>query len=121
MVAKGLTLSPPAAPQECSTRGQSWPAAVPVEATDAGTQATVYGVAGAAMAPTMICLSGSGLSALMSLTNFATGVSRPFVSFEVQLVRFSVGAAVVPCASEGGLRGGALIVPEAGSVQRWPN
>ena len=45
------------------------------------------------MAATRIWLSGSfGLSALMSLTNWETGVRSPLpVSFDMQLVMSSVG------------------------------
>ena len=71
----GFTSSPPLAPHECMTCGQSWPD-VPGGGLVGGTHSTVYGSAGAVMAATRIVLSGScGFSDLMSLMNLLTGVS----------------------------------------------
>src|SRR5579871_275912 len=120
-VASGLTSSPACGPHECSICGHSWPAPGPVPA--AGAHSTVYGVAGATSAPTVI-REGSVLSALIWATNWLTGVSKPVeVSFDSQSTRPSVGG-FVPWASDGGLSGGMISLLGSapfGSRQRWPN
>src|ERR1700733_4948157 len=95
--------SPLGLTHECSISGQSsWEAG-----PGSGLQATVYGVAGPAMAATRIWWFGSALSAWMSATNLATGI-RPLegVSFDTQLDSASVGPAAGPAASGGGMIGG---------------
>ena len=73
IVASGLTSAPPGRAAGVLDRGPQL-AGLGVLAPAAGSQSTVYGVGGAVMAATRIRLSGSALSALMSLTNCETGV-----------------------------------------------
>src|SRR5690348_7019407 len=110
MAGIGLTSSPPAAPHECMTCGQISPVA-PGGGGLGATHSMVYGATGAAMAATRIWLFGSGFSALMSETNFWTGVRLfwPPASFEWQSDSVSVGG--LPLL--GGFSGGVTMAPLA--------